>query len=205
MHSRLISLLTVIGAVTVLVLAGNTVALAATGKGFLLGKINTANKITVLKRTTPGTALKVVTKSATSAPLQVNGTGKVANLNADTVDGLDSSAFAPASLATTVSGLAAQGPIARGFINTGAGGTAPTIGTGSTGVSAVTWDAGQSRYELTLTGVSYLYNKYVTVITPTCENLPAATNSIATHLVVKFGPGTACNSGGFAYVTYKIA
>ncbi|MGO4258744.1 hypothetical protein [Marmoricola sp. RAF53] len=87
------SALTVIGAVVVLVLAGNTIAIAANGKGFLIGKINSGTKITTLKRTTAGTALKIQTKSAANSPLQVNGSGKVANLNADKLDGLDSTAL----------------------------------------------------------------------------------------------------------------
>lgn len=99
MRSKLISALTVIGAVTVLVLAANTVALATTGKAILAGKINTSGKITSLVRTTPGTALQVKTKSTANAPFAVNGTGKVANLNADKVDGIDS-----AALKTTATG-----------------------------------------------------------------------------------------------------
>lgn len=89
------TLLTVIGAVTVLVLAGNTVALAATGHALVLGKKNTANKITTLTRTTAGPALRVKTASAGNAPFVVNGTGKVVNLNADSLDGQDASAFEP--------------------------------------------------------------------------------------------------------------
>ncbi len=87
------TVLTVIGAVTVLVLAANTVAMATTGHSFMLGKTNSANKATTLSRTTNGTVLTLHTKSSSSAPLSVNGHGKVANLNADTVDGLDSSAM----------------------------------------------------------------------------------------------------------------
>ena len=83
--------LTVLGAVTVLVLAANTVALAATGQGFLLGKSNSANAQTTLNRTTRGPVLNLHSKTGTSAPLVVNGRGRVANLNADKVDGYDSS------------------------------------------------------------------------------------------------------------------
>jgi hypothetical protein len=90
MH-RLKVLFTIIGAVMVLVLAGNTVAFATTGHSFILGKKNTANKITTLKRTTAGSALKLKTTSSSAAPLSVNGSGKVTNLNADKLDGLDSS------------------------------------------------------------------------------------------------------------------
>ncbi len=85
--------LAVFGAVTILVLAGNTIALATTGHSFILGKSNSANKVTTLTRTTAGSALKLGTKSSSDAPLQVNGHGKVANLNADLLDGLDSSAL----------------------------------------------------------------------------------------------------------------
>lgn len=92
MH-RLRTLFTVIGAATVLVLAGNTVAMAATGHGFILGQTNKANKVTVLKRTTAGSALQLRTTSSSAAPLIVNGGGKVANLNSDKLDGYDSTAL----------------------------------------------------------------------------------------------------------------
>lgn len=93
--------LTVIGAVTVLVLAANTVTFAATGKSFILGKGNKANQVTALTRTTAGPALKLSTTSSSGTPLAVNGRGKVANLNADLVDGLDSSALRTASYSWT--------------------------------------------------------------------------------------------------------
>ena len=94
MKRRLTTALTVIGAVTVLVLAANTVAIATTGHGFLLGKSNTANAATTLSRTTRGTALVVKTKSSANSPFAVNGKGRVANLNADKLDGLDSTQLA---------------------------------------------------------------------------------------------------------------
>lgn len=93
MRSKLTTLLTVIGAVTVLVLAANSVALATTGKALLAGKINSAGKTTTVKRTTQGPVLTLTTRSGANAPLQTNGRGKVVNLNADTVDGLDSAAL----------------------------------------------------------------------------------------------------------------
>jgi hypothetical protein len=82
------TLLTVIGAVTVLVLAGNTLTLAATGHPLITGQGNKAKKITSLKRTTDGAALRLKT-TPTSAPLEVTGRGRVANLNADQVDGVE--------------------------------------------------------------------------------------------------------------------
>lgn len=89
--------LTVLGAATVLLLAGNTVAYAATGKALLLGKANYANKQTTLARSTSGPALRLTTKAPGSAPLSTNGRGKVANLNADMLDGLDSAALRTSS------------------------------------------------------------------------------------------------------------
>ena len=82
------TLLTVIGAVAVLVLAGNTLTLAATGRPLIAGTGNKAKKITTLKRTTDGAALRLKTTPA-SAPLEVTGRGRVANLNSDQVDGLE--------------------------------------------------------------------------------------------------------------------
>lgn len=84
------SVLAVLGAATLLVVAGNAIALAATGQSLLLGKSNSANNITAVTRTTSGSALKLTTTSSTVPPLLVNGKGKVTNLNADTVDGYDS-------------------------------------------------------------------------------------------------------------------
>jgi len=89
MRKHLTTLLTVIGAVTVLVLAANTVALATTGKALIAGKTNTSSKITALSRTTSGVPLKITSQSTANSPLAVNGKGKVVNLNADKVDGLD--------------------------------------------------------------------------------------------------------------------
>jgi hypothetical protein len=90
---KLKTFLTVIGAVTILVLAANSAVYAATGGKFILGQTNKANKASVLKRTTNGPALNLTTKTSGSAPLSTNGRGRVANLNADLVDGFDSSAL----------------------------------------------------------------------------------------------------------------
>lgn len=85
--------LTVLGAVTVLLLAGNSLAYAATGKALILGGANSAGKQTVLARTTLGPVLNLRARSSSSAPLTTNARGKVTNLNADRVDGLDAVAL----------------------------------------------------------------------------------------------------------------
>jgi hypothetical protein len=92
-----------------LVLSGGA-AIAATGGGFILGKPNSASSTTSLSAATNGKALQVTnmgTGAAATAlglntasghpPLAVNSGAKVANLNADKLDGRDSTAFAAAS------------------------------------------------------------------------------------------------------------
>lgn len=79
------------GAVAVLVLGSGT-AYAATGGKFILGQSNSANKVSTLSNSA-GTALSLNSKAGTP-PLKVNRAVKVANLNADKLDGLDSGAFA---------------------------------------------------------------------------------------------------------------
>jgi hypothetical protein len=94
------TLLTVVMALT---LATVTPALAANGGNFLLGKGNLATAVTLLKGTVAGPALQVYNPSTSTAataalfqvaaghpPFKVNSAIKVPNLNADAVDGLDS-------------------------------------------------------------------------------------------------------------------
>jgi hypothetical protein len=70
-----------------LVVAGDYLAYAATGDSLILGRGNNANKITSLTRTTNGPVLNLDVKNRAAAPLKVDGAGRVANLNADRVDG----------------------------------------------------------------------------------------------------------------------
>jgi FlaG/FlaF family flagellin (archaellin) len=78
-------------------------AYAATGGSFVLGKRNTADMTTALTAGQAGTAALQVTNSAAApaasfavssgAPITVNRTGVVANLNADRLDSIDSKGF----------------------------------------------------------------------------------------------------------------
>lgn len=106
------SVLAVLGAATVLVLAGNTIVLAATGQSLILGKGNSANNITAVKRTTAGSVLKLETATSSSAPLTVTGTGKVTNLNADKVDGVNAS-----DLTTKAQGWTVPINVGVGFVS----------------------------------------------------------------------------------------
>jgi hypothetical protein len=81
------------------------VAYAATGGNFILGRANTANKTTALTGSpTSGAALSVTNSTAglaaaafhsssTAQPFTVSSATKVTNLNADLLDGFDSSAL----------------------------------------------------------------------------------------------------------------
>jgi hypothetical protein len=71
----------------VLVMGIDYVSFAATGDSFILGKINHANAVTTLDRTTDGPALKLSTNNNGAAPFITNAKGKVTHLNADEVDG----------------------------------------------------------------------------------------------------------------------
>ncbi len=68
-----------------------SMALAANGKPFILGKSNVATKISKLVKSGAGPALDLQVDSG--PPLAVNSAVKVANLNADQLDGFDSTVF----------------------------------------------------------------------------------------------------------------
>jgi len=105
---------------------------AATGGNFVLGQANTADQPTRLtSSSTTGPALRLTSSAAqpaasfsvpgdTTAPFTVNSKGKVAKLNADMLDGVDSSGFlrsvAPVTLNGSTSSTVLQG------VNNGAGG-----------------------------------------------------------------------------------
>jgi hypothetical protein len=75
--------------VLLLVMATDYVAIAATGKPVILGKLNTAGKTTIIK-SSKGPALKLVTKPG-KPPLAVKRGVLVKKLNADKVDGKSAS------------------------------------------------------------------------------------------------------------------
>lgn len=70
-------------------------AYAATGGNLILGNSNTANKTTSLANTGSGAALRLVTKTGSTPPLTVSNDTKIANLNADMVDGVRVTSLQP--------------------------------------------------------------------------------------------------------------
>jgi len=185
-----------IGLVTAVGLVGNSVSLAATGQGLVLGKGNTAKSATGIQRTTTGPVLSLKNKRATDAPFAVNGRGRVINLNADRLDGLDSTAFARATTTTAltarvdgieakatqagVNAITPQLPIAQAVILQNG-----TPSTTSKGIATSTWNAAESRYEITFTQApSYIYTRYLTQVTPVTALCSATVTSLGGKLLV---------------------
>ncbi len=93
-----------------------TTAIGATGGNFLLGQRNVADVISTLVKKGPGPALSLVVE-ANQPPLKVNSSAKVANLNADKLDGKDFGAF---DATTLING---PGPLPKEYTYTSKGGT----------------------------------------------------------------------------------
>lgn len=85
-----------------------TTAMGANGNPFLLGKKNVASAISTLVKKATGPALKLQV-GAGQPPLAVNSQARVANLNADKLDGKDFSAFEAQEVLDTTGALPREG------------------------------------------------------------------------------------------------
>lgn len=101
---RLKTTLTALFVTGMLVIGVDYASYAATGSSLLLGKANSTPNLTTVTRTKAGPALSVKTKTKKSAPFVVNGKGRVANLNADLLDGIDASALGSRGLRLVLPG-----------------------------------------------------------------------------------------------------
>ena len=86
--------------IVALVLGAATAAFGANGDVFRIGQSNFASAVSVLNKSGAGPALRLLVDSG--PPLAVNSQGKVANLNADKLDGTDSSGLVPKKTYTKV-------------------------------------------------------------------------------------------------------
>jgi len=100
MHIWVTRSLATVGAAAILVVGFDYATYAATGSSLLMGRTNSASKVTIIKNTGAGSAVSLLTKSAASAPFTTNAKGRVVNLNADKVDGLTASQILTASHTT---------------------------------------------------------------------------------------------------------
>jgi hypothetical protein len=124
------NLLTLVVALTLAVI---TPAVAATGGNFLLGRSNTASTVTSLIKSGVGPALQLVVPAG-PPPMVVNAkAGKATNLNADKLDGQDSSAFAQRSGFNAETVIQGVGPLPKQTPNpyTSKGGTLLITANGS--------------------------------------------------------------------------
>ena len=89
-------------------------------------------------------------------------------------------------------------PIAYAFIN-----AAATVASGTPNASCI-WNPTYSRYEITISGESYFYNDYVTVVTPSGGAYIATTSSVSGKLIVYIYnlSGTKIQAD-FQFITYK--
>lgn len=82
----------VVAGAVVLVGGANIAAYAANGEPLRLGRLGKSTATTIISNSGPGAALTLRTRSGTP-PLAVASTAKVANLNADRVDGLEAASL----------------------------------------------------------------------------------------------------------------
>ena len=159
-----------VAAALALAMALDYVAFAATGDSLILGQTNKANARTTMVRTTDGSVLKLKANNTGAAPFVTNATGKVANLNADKLDGHSSDYFAPASRAAVAAGvIQANGSIGASF-----------------GVDSVTWDGTSNWYEITLTGISFHYLDYAVNVSSVGDPIAVGWGSVSNQLLVYF-------------------
>lgn len=70
---------------------------AATGSGLILGRANTASAPTTIANDAAGPVLRLQTSTTASAPFTTNAAGKVVNLHADKLDGMDAAMIVSAA------------------------------------------------------------------------------------------------------------
>ena len=88
--NRLRGVFVTLACALMLVVGLDYIAAATTGKSLILGQVNSANKTTTISNSGSGPALSL---KAGGPPLAVSNNKKVKNLNADLLDGSDSSDF----------------------------------------------------------------------------------------------------------------
>ncbi|MEQ8435894.1 MAG: hypothetical protein RIB65_00255 [Ilumatobacter fluminis] len=98
--------------------------------------------------------------------------------------------------------LDARLPIASAFIN-GDGSLE-----GGFGIASSSYEVALGRYAISIEGVSYLFNDYVTLVTGVCNDRVVRTSSVSGNLLVQFedlsGAPQTCSSG-FAVQVYPMA
>ncbi len=143
--------------------------------------------------------LELIVPSGSTASSQFiemqNGSSIVAAVNSDGSAKFKSIQFEDNSVQTT----AAIGPKAFGFVQ-----SAGTTSSGS-GNYSVSWDASNDRYEITITGETYFWTAYTSIITPASAGISSIrTSSVGGKLLVYLSNSSgSLIQGNFQFVTYK--
>lgn len=181
---RIKSVLSALAIGLVLIMGLDYVSYAATGQALILGQLNKSGATTTVQNTGTGPAATFKVKNTTGAPIAVNGTGKVAKLNADFVDGRSASDLAP---------------LAFGYVS--------LTGTlqGGRGVVTTSYDAAASSYLITIADTSYIADRFATVVTTSCNAVTGRTTAFEGNLVVYLRDNTnKAAQCGFGFVVYAL-
>jgi pectin methylesterase-like acyl-CoA thioesterase len=176
--------LAAIGAGVLLFAATDVATYAATGSSLVLGTINAANATTTIQNTGTSPALRLLTKSAVTAPMVVNGKGRVVNLYADRAATADNASKLGGQTVTQVrSGINAS--------TVGGKTVAQIVSSASPHLARVIWVAnagGQSSPG---------------VFTSLKAALASITDNDATHrYLIRIAPGTYTETGGVNLKNY---
>lgn len=115
--------------------------------------------------------------------------GAGSGIDADTLDGQNSSAF------STTNHSHRFLPVAYGFVNSNG-----TLASGTSNVSS-TWTG--ARYEITIDGEDYFFSSYATLASPTCDNATMDTGSIGGKLLITPRVNNVVTQCPFQFVTFK--
>ncbi|MFN8193013.1 MAG: hypothetical protein U0R80_01880 [Nocardioidaceae bacterium] len=181
---RIMPAVTVVAVALLLVVGADYLAVATTGRSLILGRLNTTERTTVVKNTGDGPAMRFKVSGTADAPFAVSSGGRVDRLNADKLDGLDSTELAPVALGVVDS----SGDLLHGR-----------------GVSAVSMDATSKHYVITLDSISYLSDRFTTVVTTTCQGVVARATSSSGDLLVTLQDADQLPAQcQFGFVTYAL-
>ena len=148
-----------------------------------------SNAVTTTKIATGGVGSTDIASGAVTST-------KLAN-NAVTTDKIADGSVTTAKLAGAI-----VGPIAMGWISSAG------VVEASSGNISCTYNATYTRYEITITGHSYYFNDYVTVVTVgNAGDYTANMSSVSGKMLISFrntsGTTVKLPSSGFQFVTYK--
>jgi hypothetical protein len=187
--------LAVIGAGVLLFAATDAITYAATGSSLVLGKINAANATTTIQNTGTTPALKLLTASNLTAPMAVNGKGKVTNLYADRAATADNaSKVGGKTVAQVRSGIDAATVGGQTVAQVRAGIDAATVG-GQTVAQVVSSVPRPAE----VVWVAQSGGQFTSVSAALAS---ITDNGVAHPYVIKVAPGTYTESGGIDMKNY---